>query len=1693
MSKAKFSKADGTKNWDAIAKAIDTTDKRAISYFKTMDDGKGTIDNSSASVEGMSEYLKKSGQSFDFAAVKATLFNTALNAGIFLVATLAIQGIANTIDDHVHSAEKAIELTEELKSKHEDANKEYESHKELVDNLTESYERLSKGVDTATNKNIDLSSEEYEEYLDITNQLAEAFPSLYKTLDDNGNAILTLGANSQSAAKDLEDLLKAEENLNNYKIAQDIDGLFGGVKVKIDEANQALEEYQASSAELEENYARLKDISENESSLSSDTTTSFVTDLSTEGGVEYYNALSKAVQNFREELIKTVSSDDENFYALTSAFDLGNVVRQKDEGIFEFYLDTTLLSPEQLESLRLEIKEQTEGVMLTIQDEMSTALDAKNLKQQEADLAWKDFIPQLVAGMKSKGSFKSLAEDEYGKEIDEFGEDIQALAIDMVSGLDSSVREQMGDDPYGWVRNNIILPLSQLDKSDREKVSQAYNALLKLNPDDLTKSNQDAINELIISIATLLGKDESEIRVNLGFEIDEDAKAKYDSLVDKFGQEAVDSLSPEDLTYAYQIKNVGDMSFEELQAEIQKLKDEAENGNETTISSITSSIQQIATQLEPQFAKLGEAYKAIFTTDGFTLKDVDNSMLEELRSSFAEIEEEVGVTFDSKQLESFFATLTKGDSTAKQVQQAFNDLATSYLYSTDTLSNLNEETAEAIEKQLEELGVANAHEVVYDTLNAKTEALALQKQYLAQTGNELISVTSAEAIGFLNEAGASETARKYLMLLTAQEQIFGNSDLNVTEKIADLQKLAQEYGNTALAASIAAKMEQASKSAATGGSYSFQDAFNEAKAEFQAAATTVEIDFSDIGTGSASKAGGDAGDAYVEAFEKELSELQDLRDRGVIDEKEYLDRLRLLYTRYFADRKEYLDEYNKYEHEYLTGMFDLYNSALSAITKLMGNKIDAVEEEKEATISAIEEEKESRIEAINLAKEQLEAEIDLIDEQIEAKQDIIDSIQDEIDKMREANEERKRATDLQKAQYDLERMIHQRTQLVYQGGQMVYRPDDEGIRDAREAVDDAKLEIEIAAKEKEISLIEDEIDLLEKQKDAIQDQIDALDKQADSIEKYYSKMISQQEKYYDSLIKSMEEQKSKWEELAEVQEIAEAYSAVQQVFRELGYTVEDVLNGSSGAFEDFKEKYINLMSDLNSNSSFTDGLSYATGVAKDDLGSFLEKTQEVGQGLDDLSAKGEGLNAVSGAMDSANTSASGLKTSTDGLNDNLSGISDSLTSIPSSEGINGWVTGFTDLGEAIKGVSQALGIGEEGTVGSLVSALKDISEVTLGTEEEGIIGQFGLLKKAVDDVSSAISGGASSGNESGDASNSKSPSMSAGATEGGAGGLVGAIEDIGTTTTDTLGESSEEGGTGVIGKFAELKNAVDLVTQSIGTGEEEEGEEATTLIGALQAQFDKAEKVLPEEKTLFDELLSSIQACVSALVEMATAIETMPAIGTGGGIPIPTPLAEGTVGHAFANGTGKYKGLSHDEKLAVRSEYGQPELTVYPDGKAELTTKPTVSSLPKDTVVFNEEQTKKALSNEGQSVGKALANGTIANPDGSFTTASGITYTPLREGAVYELLKKIEENQITFDESMVTPMHSIRDQVQEMVNGVNNSYNTNNNRQQVNIGDIHVTCTGVTSQEVAKQVGDMLHKEFGGMALEALQETHITR
>lgn len=134
----KYWTIDGKADWEAIAKAIGTTDARAIGYFKTLDNGKGTIDNSSASVEGMSVYLKKTGQAFDFAALKASLLNAALNASIMIAFTVAIKAVQYAWDQANTTVAEVQERIDDLTDSISSLETEYNNLKDAgSENLTD--------------------------------------------------------------------------------------------------------------------------------------------------------------------------------------------------------------------------------------------------------------------------------------------------------------------------------------------------------------------------------------------------------------------------------------------------------------------------------------------------------------------------------------------------------------------------------------------------------------------------------------------------------------------------------------------------------------------------------------------------------------------------------------------------------------------------------------------------------------------------------------------------------------------------------------------------------------------------------------------------------------------------------------------------------------------------------------------------------------------------------------------------------------------------------------------------------------------------------------------------------------------------------------------------------------------------------------------------------------------------------------------------------------------------------------------------------------------------------------------------------------------------------------------------------------------------------------------------------------------
>ena len=148
-----------------------------------------------------------------FANLGSSILSGLASFGMSTLVTFAIQGIGQLID---YLWETSEEIKEAGKAAQDEFNKiqdSIDSTKESAESLGEAYNRLSKGVDTRTNKNISLSSEEYQEYLDTVNQIVELSPSFKDGIDSQGNAIVTFSENVGDATAALDEFLKREERI----------------------------------------------------------------------------------------------------------------------------------------------------------------------------------------------------------------------------------------------------------------------------------------------------------------------------------------------------------------------------------------------------------------------------------------------------------------------------------------------------------------------------------------------------------------------------------------------------------------------------------------------------------------------------------------------------------------------------------------------------------------------------------------------------------------------------------------------------------------------------------------------------------------------------------------------------------------------------------------------------------------------------------------------------------------------------------------------------------------------------------------------------------------------------------------------------------------------------------------------------------------------------------------------------------------------------------------------------------------------------------------------------------------------------------------------------------------------------------------------------------------------------------------
>ncbi len=793
-----FLDKDGIVNWDELSQSIGITDANLRSYLETLDNGNGTINNQAASIEGLSKHLQKAGNGFSAAALKTTLLNSALNAGIFLAASFAIQAIATGIDNYIHRVENARERTAELFDEFSQRNDTLSAHKKVVADSADRYTQLSQGVDLSTNENRSLSTREYEEFLAINRQLAESFPGLTKGIDENGNAILSLGTKGMTAREHLEELLRTEEDLSNFKTAQGLEESFTGVYTYIEEAAQASARLDSTVADSNEALGHLQEIAADGIRLGdSPNQLLFSGDTGNKAELDYLDALTSSAREFWKSLdgsrrseLDVIGINDATLFSTSYA----------DDSTFELYSQAYRLTSEEKTALEAIIEDNVSGAGSALLDSIGAQSRELQAKVTQGENAWRDFIPSLVSGMQSKQTFQDLTPD------------LQDTAIQFVEGLDYSCASAMNEwdpDPYAYIRDKLIVPISKLNPTDQQLLKNSLQNLLSLDMDALSIDELDEkITAFSAAAAKKLNMTPVELKAMLGLDADDTRErleqsirtiADNHNIVDRAQyaelSESVGALTTKEAELWLEATN-GAQNAEQA---AQMYKDALEKANRTEIepplrADAFTVMENMEATLKPALQSLKSAYETIFS-NRFHVDTADFEALESIRSSIDSLSKTEGSDFhfDMESFNRFAAIMTDADTTQAQAEQAFNDLAAA-IYQAGTATNgLTQETAGLFSGLLASLGVVNADELAMRAL-AESKGAAVIASY------NLAAASQSDMSNLLDEGQAAGITREMIYQLAASEIAYNTTGLSTEEKISQLKNLASAYGDTATAA-----------------------------------------------------------------------------------------------------------------------------------------------------------------------------------------------------------------------------------------------------------------------------------------------------------------------------------------------------------------------------------------------------------------------------------------------------------------------------------------------------------------------------------------------------------------------------------------------------------------------------------------------------------------------------------------------------------------------------------------------------------------------------------------------------------------------------------------------------------------------------------------------------------------------------
>lgn len=913
------------------------------------------------------------------------------------------------------------------------------------------------------------------------------------------------------------------------------------------------------------------------------------------------NDLTEKYEDLREQLI-SAKGDEEKTY------DIKSQLLELQEQLNDIYGDecdkvnlVTDAYKDQTAELKKNAKQKADNYLNTHVDEINEATK-KMTTDYEYELGNFNYgLQDASVGNELHEQIKKLAEksgiewddnkgfvfkgtaEEASKAIDQFMTDVRELRdsedglsdgiINNLKAFDSSMSDQLevaNEIIDGYQETYETAQMAQI-ASDKD-LSQGYNeavSAVEAYNDAVSKSDNPYDDENVKKAWDNLQTVKSGIQSN------EDEWGQYSNIMDKVFSSASDDA------YSFYQAIQNDDSIKSLTNDLQGLTD--------------IDLQSMANDdTEDSFDKLCKAAKKY----GLEVQDVIDLLIQ-LGIVQSKVQDqnsnETSTSFEIPDAETLKQQISDLNSAIDSIQSAYDIL-------NSTVEEYN----------------SNGGTLSIDTIQS---LLSLSDEYLAclQVENGQLSL-NADAMAQLAQAKLDDAQATAVTQAMTELQAIANGEAaqSTTNYIAgnaalmsSLAQLSGSYEGVAKAAMTAAQAQKLSaliSNAAGKDKTATENVMKGLDTKLKLIQTTkASINAGNFGkvagkSSSSSKGSGSgksASDTAKEEIEAYMKYMEASLDAGKITYQQYVAQVSKMLDDMYHQGKISAKEYFDYVKERLSQQLDIYKAALSAVTSLLDDTMDKIQDDIDSLNDkndALNQQKDDYDSILSVVDDVYQKEIDKLNEQKDLLQDKIDALNDQND-----------ALDLQyrkeQALYALRKAQEQRTKKIFNGKEFIYDTDKEAIRDAQKNLQDIENEEIIKKLEDEQDALDKSIEELEKYRDLWAEIADAYKKNTNEMlaiqlwGKDYENLILQnriqdingfKDNYLriqsqitdnEKEIKSLEEKKEIYQQLKDQwNSISSEYENQmnrQYAAQLLGANWEqDVLNGRLDVLNNFRNQYI---------------------------------------------------------------------------------------------------------------------------------------------------------------------------------------------------------------------------------------------------------------------------------------------------------------------------------------------------------------------------------------------------------------------------------------------------------------------------------------------------------------------------------------